>query len=817
MILRQWRPLAILIVWLLLVVLAILFSPRPKLPAWSAEAAEDTLLRTLGLAAEPTLLVFHRPGGLTPDDQSEIAEFTADPAAAGQVSEPSTSRSGETAVLSAMIPETEIPTLRARLPKDRSGPESHVTGATALAHDSVDAWEQNRPWVLLGIVALTALVTLLGRFGVGHKAVIVISAGIAGTVTSALTALVAPALPVALATTISAGLAGAGAVRLVLAAPFMSRTPFAPRNLTESVPEEEPEAAAPGEGGSPLQHVLIAAGEMTLVQAFVAIVGLAGFLFDYRAGAAVLIGLLVASSVSLSASPALATLMAPRPLLRPSPGKVLRPWVRLALAILPIVGFLWLTPTAHPTDSVAPRADSAAGYRLLLSTGAAADDPVAPGRLWPLRLSIQAPEANFTPETIAALQELVAELRARPALAAVEGDAALLQLSAGSEISSTLLPILSRLQSRAMTITEELAGQAGALSQVSGDLAQLDLIPDVDPLRTTLDGAAARLEQVRSSLSGANAAFARIPAEFPEVASRIDHVPTLRMLPDTLESAVTELRGASDALREALTQTLALANNPANAAGIEALAQAQSRLDASADSLAAMAADIAALRQELQHIETLWVTATAGGDEALARNNVLNLTLIPTGDPYAQRALDEAQALRAAVAERLRSGPLAKSVVVWSGASTAAAALRAQALNDLLLRGAVLAIVAVALAAWGTLSRLGPTLLVALGAALSAAAGLGVAAVVLRQIDAGALALAAVALAALSAGRLMIGRAPAVEDLALALPPLTLAISGVPALTAVGLALGAGLLANSFLVVPTLIRRPQRPDREKDA
>ncbi len=817
MMLRQWRPLVIVIVWLLLLVLAIFFSPRPQLPAWSAGAAENNLLRTLGPAAEPTLLVFHRPDGLTPDDQAEIAKIAADPAAADRSIESSVSRSGATAVLAAMVPEGEIPLLRARLQGGPPGLESHVTGAAALAQDSVDAWQQSRPWVLMSIVALTALATLPGRFGVGHKAVVVISAGIAGAVTGALAALVAPALPTALATAISAGLAGAGAARLVVATPFTSRTPFTPRNLAESAPEGERETAAPGDTASPLQSILVMAGEMTLVQAFVAIVGLAGFLFDYRAGAAILTGLLVAGAVSLSASPALAALLSPRPRLQPSPGKVLRPWVRLLLALLPIAGFLWLIPTAHPIDSVAPRADAAAGYRLLLSSGAAADDPVAPGRLLPLRMSIQAAESNFTPATIAELQSLVADLRARPALAAVEGDAALRQLSASSEISATLRPVLTRLQSRAISLTNELTNRSGALSQVSGDLAELDLIPNVDPLQLSLGDAAARLEQAQSSLIGANAALARIPVEFPEVASRIDHVPTLRMLPDTLGSAVTELQAASDTLREAVTQTVALANNPANAAGVETLAQARAQLGNSADALAAMAADIAALGQELRHIEGLWVTATAGGGESLARNNVLNLTLVPTGDPYDRRTLDEVESLYADVAERLRSGPLVKSAVAWSGASTTAAALRAHALNDLLLRGAALAVVAVALAAWGTLSRLGPTLLVALGAILSAAAGLGVAAAVLRQIDTGALALAAVALVALSAGRLMIGRAPAVEDLALALPPLTLAVSGVPTLTAVGLALGAGLLANSFLIVPTLIRRPQRPSQENNA
>jgi hypothetical protein len=82
---------------------------------------------------------------------------------------------------------------------------------------------------------------------------------------------------------------------------------------------------------------------------------------------------------------------------------------------------------------------------------------------------------------------------------------------------------------------------------------------------------------------------------------------------------------------------------------------------------------------------------------------------------------------------------------------------------------------------------------------------------VFREVDAGILVLAAFALVAWSAGRLIVGRAPALEDLLLALPPLSLLLSGAPALMALGLASSAGLLVNAFLVIPTLVRRPRQP------
>ena len=75
---------------------------------------------------------------------------------------------------------------------------------------------------------------------------------------------------------------------------------------------------------------------------------------------------------------------------------------------------------------------------------------------------------------------------------------------------------------------------------------------------------------------------------------------------------------------------------------------------------------------------------------------------------------------------------------------------------------------------------------------------------VLWQIDANVIALVSVALVAIVGGRMAAGPAPNVEALALALPPLSLALTGVPALAAIGLALSAGLLAAHFLIAPAM-------------
>lgn len=816
MIARHWRPLLVLIVWLAFVVLAVVFRSAPQVPAWSAP--EDSLQRVFGLPAEPTLLTFSRAGGLTPADRAYVEEIAAasPSSAAPQLYG---ANSGETLVLPVAADASDIPTLRAGLQSAPSGLETHVTGPTALAYDAVSAWEQGQPFVLLGVFVLAGLVALLGRLGPVRALVVALSAGVASTVTSMLAGHFAPPAAVALATVASAGLAGAWAVRLLMATPLDSRTPFLPRPPVETWPEPDREPSAVHRT-TPLQRVLVVAGEMTLLQAFVVIVGLAGFLFDYRAGGAVLLALVVAVAVSLSATPALAALLAqPRPS-QTLQAKVLRLWVRLPLLLLLIAGLYWLIPAARPTNAVLRRSDAATGYRLLAAAGAAGDSAVA--RLLPLHLLIEAPEPAFDGAGIAALQSLLADLGARPALAGVEGQPALQQLAGGGETSAALLSALAQVREKLGQVEAALAAQASALSQAITDVQGLHLPVDVEPLKATLGEASARLESVKGILTSTSADFSRIPTEFPEVASRIDHVPTLRTMPATLATAVTDLTSVSDSLREAITQTASLAGSLPGQGGQDPWAQAQERLIKAVTALETLTADLSTLGADVGSIEALLTTAPADDAPApasavyVAPRNVLRLALIPAADPYDRGTLNEVQSLQQTVPAWLKEGPLAGSLVTWAGAPVSAEAQRTRALQELLLGGLILATVAVALATLGTLARLGPTLLVVVGALLSVAAGVGLAAAVFHEVDAAAIALVAVALVALSGGRMVVGRAPAIEDLALALPPLTLAFSRVASLTAIGLALSAGLLANCFLIIPTLIRRPRYPAPENE-
>jgi hypothetical protein len=811
MMVRHWRPLVVITIWLIGILLSVLFAPQPQAPVWSAGSIENGLLGTLGLAANPTLLVFHRPGGITPADRSYVDEIATATSPTAEGPQPYGDTSGETLVLTVAAQAADIPALRARLQGAPSGLETHVTGAAAFSWDAITAWERSRPFVLLGLVVVAALVALLGRLGPGRTVVVAASAGAAGTVTSALAALLAPPAPVALATVLSAGLAGAWAVRLLLAMPIEARTPFVPRPPAENWTESEP-APAPTREVSPLQRVLIVTGEVTLLQAFIVIVGLTGFLFDSRAGGALLLGLIVAVVASLSAAPALTTLLA-QPRSTEPKSRVLRTWVRVVLTLVLIAGLYWLVPTARPADMVTRRSDAATGYDLLRTAGASGAAAVAPSHLLPTYLLIQAPASAFDVAGVAALQELIANLGKRPAVATVEGPAAV-QQPAPPEISATLAITLAQAREQMASVESALATQAGALSQVITDIRSLGVSLDVSPIETTLGEAGTRLANVKENLASANEEFARIPIEFPEVASRIDHVPTLRTMPATLATAVSDLEGVAVQLRAAVTQTRELAASRPGTGGENPLAQVQTQLAGSVAALKSLAVDAAALRGELERIDTALARARvelpAASDAYLACHNVARLTLIPAGDPYSQATLDDVQPLRTAVEDWLQKSPLAGSLVTWGGAPVTAAALRAQALQDLLLRGVIVTTVALALVTWSTLSRLGPTLLVTAGALLSAAAGIGVATAVLQGIDAGVLALVAVALIALAGGRLIVGRAPVVEDLPLALAPLTLLLSGVPTLMAVGLAGSAGLLANCFLILPTLIRRPRR-------
>jgi len=144
--------------------------------------------------------------------------------------------------------------------------------------------------------------------------------------------------------------------------------------------------------------------------------------------------------------------------------------------------------------------------------------------------------------------------------------------------------------------------------------------------------------------------------------------------------------------------------------------------------------------------------------------------------------------------------------VALTGAPVAAEARRAHALQDLLIPGVVVAVLSMALLAWGALSRMSLALLAPLGAVLSVAVGVGTAALVFQNLDASAMALVSIVLLALVGARLATGKGSAVEELVLALPPLTLALTGVTALTVMGVVLSVGLLAGRFIVGPTLNR-----------
>ena len=809
---RRHRPLALIVLWLALVLVAILHSPRLPAPVWPQESGESNLRRAFDLPPEPTLLVFHRAGGLTPADRTYVGH-----AAVGDGRQLHCHENSETCVISLAASMAEVPDLRATVQDAPNGLEVYVTGAAAFAYDAAVSWKHARYSVLIGAIVIVGLVALFGNLGLRRVLVVGASAGSAGVLTSALAALVAPPSPVGLSTVVSAGLAGAWAVRLLTPRRFVRPviptvpppvSPPAPPPALKKRPSPSP---PPVRRITPLQRAIIQAGEGALLQALIIAAGLAGFLFDVRAGAALLLGLVVSVAVSLGGTPALIALLAkPR---RPRIIKIetRRKWLRLALALVPVVSLLWMTPGAHPTDTVTRKMEAATGYRTLTTTGEDGGDAPTLGHLLPFHLLLEAPGAARSEAGLAALRNLVEELSNRPALASVEGAAAL-QLSPATD-EDQLNPVeqaalLARLGQMAAELEVRLGTQAGELSLVAADLQSLDLTTSdtlTGSIVIVLDETSERLVGVSEALAEAGTGLTRVPTEFPELAPRMNDVPALEALPATIDFAIADLNDITTDLQQVAAQNRPNANPQDNQ-----LTAIQAGLRNSMATLETLAADAADMRAELAATEAMWAGAALGDSTPSAPNpylvshDLIRLALIPAGDPYATDTLDEAQALVQATESGLAGSPLADSEAVVTGAPAIAAARRVRVLQKLLALGVIVAALAVALFAWGTSSQAGPALRLAIGAALSIVAGVGTASVVLWQIDANAIALVSVALVAIVGGRMAAGPAPNVEALALALPPLSLALTGVPALAAIGLALSAGLLAAHFLIAPAM-------------
>jgi len=796
---------------------------------WPQGTAENSLRRAFDLSPEPTLLVFHRPGGLTPTDRAYVGVSNRALQAAGGGVQVHGGDTGETCVITLEASVTDVPSLRAGFQDAPGGLEVYVIGATAFAYDAVVSWECARPLILVSVTAIAGLVALFGKLGPRRALVVGVSAGSAGALTSALVALVAPPSPVALSTVVNAGLAGAWAVRLLTPRRFASPTPPPTARLSSPKPVSPSPDTLPRLTPSPplvrritpLQRAVIQAGEGTLLQALIIAAGLTGFLFDARAGVALLLGLVVAVAVSLSGTPALIALLTKPRRPRIIQIKTRRKWLLLALALIPAVSLLWLTPSAHPANTVSHKLEAATGYRLLAATGEEGEDLPTLGRLLPLHLLLQAPGVARSEAGLAALRNLVTDLNARPALAAVEGAAALQLPPAtdeGQPNPAEQTALLARLGQMAAELEVGLDIQAGALSLVAADLQSLDLTAS-DALTThitvALDEASGRLVGVSEELANASAGLTRVPTEFPELAPRMSDVPALQALPTIIDAAVADLAEVATDLRRAAAQDMPNANPQDNP-----LATARAELDHSLVMLETMAADAAHLRGELAAAEAMWAGA-ALGDAApsvpnpyLVSHDLIRLTLIPAGDPYGAAALDEARVLVQATKSELAGSPLADSEPALTGAPAVAEARRARALQGLFAPGVVVAALAVALFAWGTLSQAGPALRLTVGAVLSVVAGVGAASVVLWRMDASAIALASVALLALVGGRMAAGPVSTVEALTLALLPLGLALAGVAALTAISLVLSAGLLAAHFLIAPALSYQPGRNAEE---
>jgi hypothetical protein len=528
-----------------------------------------------------------------------------------------------------------------------------------------------------------------------------------------------------------------------------------------------------------LQRALIGAGEVTVLQTLLIAAGLVGLVFDARSGLALFIGLIVTAAVSLSETPALIALLTkPRRLqivegLRP--GK----WPRLAIAIVACGGLLLVAPVMRPGDVTAAQSESGAGYRA-----------IQPNDSLPIQLLIQ------TRGDQSALIPLIDQLKTRSAIAAIRTGAA--QTPTAAPVSTL---DLSALSAQAAALSDKLAAQSTALTQLAQALPTgnqtITVTPTVVSSTGTLSETAAALASISQRLSDASADFARVPSEFPELAPRMSDIPALRSLPVTLDALTAELTQLADRLQTTPTQ------NPAAPITIDqpnTLGEARTQLAQLAADLHSLTADAQQLQAALNEVKVDPPSTAAAPDSAYSLANTLTrIELVPRSDPYDAATLTEAVTVEALAREALPS-----AAIGVAGASVNANARRITAVQANLVPGILIAIGLLLFVGWGLLGEFKTALLAAVGGALSAAVGVAVAGVLFNQIDVNTIAIAAVALIVITGARLATDQPSTLEELVLALPPLTLLLTGLPALMALGVMLTAGLLAGHFLIEPAL-------------
>ncbi len=768
---RQRRPLALVALWLILSSLAALFPALPQLP--DLPPAESAGLRLFDLQAEPALIVFQRDGGLTATDRSFVATVAADLTAQAL---PATDQATHILALDAQ-PAT-IPNLRSKLTNAPAGLTSYVTGAAALLFDSAASWQNVRWLSLLLAPLLIGFITLFSRFGPRRVLVIILTTFSAGAVSSTLAALIATAPAVAATTVLSASLAGAWAVRVLVPRRVINRPTPGGLIVAETLARTASIPSTPLRV-TPLQRALIGAGEVTLLQTLLIAVGLIGLVFDVRSGLALFIGLIVTTAVALSETPALIALLTkPRRLqivegLRP--GK----WPRLAAALIVCGGLLLVTPVMRPGDATAAHSEAGAGYRA-----------IQPNDSLPIQLLIQTRGAQTT-----ALNQLLDQLKTRSAIAAIRTAPAQPPITAPGVTLD-----LSAVNAQAAALSDKLTAQSAALTQLSQSLPSgsqsITITPTNISAITDLSGTVAALVSISQRLGDASADFARVPSEFPELAPRMSDIPSLRSLPVTLDGLSAELTQLADRLQGSPTQALA---KPITIDQPNTLGELQVQLNQLAIEFEALTAEAKDLQVALNNLKVVPPASVATADSAYSVASTLTrVELVPRSDPYDAAALTEAVAVQTLAREALPT-----AAVDVAGASVNAQARRA-AVQSNLLPGLFIALGLLLFVGWGLLGEFKTAVLAALGGALSAAAGVAVAGALFNQIDVNTIVIAATALMIITGARLATDQPSTLEEIVLALPPLTLLLTDLPALMALGVMLTAGLLAGHFLIEPAL-------------
>jgi len=770
---RQRRPLALVALWLIFSTLAALFPALPQLP--DLPPSDPTGLRLFGLHAEPALIVFKRDGGLTATDRSFVATVATD-LTAQVVSAPDQA----THVLALEAQPSVVPNLRNKLGSAPIGLTSYVTGAAALLYDSTISWQNTRWLSLLLAPLLIGFITLFSRFGPRRVLVVIITTFSAGAVSSALAALVATPPAVAATAVLSASLAGAWAVRVLVPRRVINRPTRGGPIVAETTTARTDSIPSAPIRVTPLQRALIGAGEVTVLQTLLIAAGLIGLVFDVRSGLALFIGLIVTAAVSLSETPALIALLTkPRRLqivegLRP--GK----WPRLAIAVIMCGGLLLVAPVMRPGDATSAQSESGTGYRA-----------IQPNDSLPIQLLIQT-----RGDQTATLNPLLDQLKARSAIAAIRTGTAQTPTAAPA---STL--DLSALSAQATALSDKLTTQSATLTQLAKSLPSGSQTIVVTPTTVSstrdLSGTAAALLSISQRLSDASADFARVPSEFPELAPRMSDIPALRNLPVTLDALVTELTQLADRLKSGPTE------NPVTPITIDqpnTLGEVRTQLDQLATALKSLTADAQQLQAAVNNIKANPQPSAVAPDSAYSLAGTLTrIELVPRNDPYDAAALNEAVAVQTLAHEALPT-----ATIEVAGASVNANARRIAAMQANLVPGIFIAIGLLLFVGWGLLGEFKTALLAAIGGALSAAVGVAVAGVLFNQIDVNTIAIAAVALIVITGARLASDQPSTLEEIVLALPPLTLLLTGLPALMALGVMLTAGLLAGHFLIEPAL-------------